>query len=413
MGFSDLFIVALMPVLEVLLVTALGLFLALDRVDLLGPESRHRLNNIVFYVFGPAIVFSNLAETITFQKLVSLWFMPVNILLTFIIGSALAWLLIKITKTPLHLQGLVIGCCSAGNLGNLLLIIIPAVCKESNSPFGDSSYCSVDGEAYASLSMAVGVIYIWSYVYNIMRVFAVKITDKHVDDSTVSINISVEDTETSSKSCKEPLLPSGDNCHPDHFEKPGTSSGVKTKKIPIWTIQRIKKIATDLNLKMIFAPATIASIVGFVIGTVSPIRKLMIGDGAPLRCLGSSVSLLGEALIPCMTLIVGANLLQGLKRSGVGFVLIIGIIVVRYILLPLLGIGVVKAASHFGLIGSDSLYKFVLMLQYALPPAMAVGTISQLFNAGQSECSVLMLWTYAVASFFLTFWSTIYMWLLT
>lgn len=40
--------------------------------------------------------------------------MPVNILLTFIIGSVLAWILIKITKTPPHLQGLVIGCCSAG-----------------------------------------------------------------------------------------------------------------------------------------------------------------------------------------------------------------------------------------------------------------------------------------------------------
>ena len=43
----------------------------------------------------------------------------------------------------------------AGNLGNLLLIILPAVCDEDNSPFGDSSVCSTDGEAYAALSMAV------------------------------------------------------------------------------------------------------------------------------------------------------------------------------------------------------------------------------------------------------------------
>lgn len=43
----------------------------------------------------------------------------------------------------------------AGNLGNLLLIIIPALCDEDNSPFGDSSVCSTDGEAYAALSMAV------------------------------------------------------------------------------------------------------------------------------------------------------------------------------------------------------------------------------------------------------------------
>lgn len=40
--------------------------------------------------------------------------MPVNILLTFAIGSALGWILVKITRTPQHLSGLVIACCSAG-----------------------------------------------------------------------------------------------------------------------------------------------------------------------------------------------------------------------------------------------------------------------------------------------------------
>lgn len=40
--------------------------------------------------------------------------MPVNILLTFIVGSALGWVLVKITKTPEHMHGLVIGSCAAG-----------------------------------------------------------------------------------------------------------------------------------------------------------------------------------------------------------------------------------------------------------------------------------------------------------
>jgi hypothetical protein len=42
----------------------------------------------------------------------------------------------------------------------LLLIIVPAVCNESNSPFGDSTVCSSYGMAYASLSMAVRFIFI-------------------------------------------------------------------------------------------------------------------------------------------------------------------------------------------------------------------------------------------------------------
>lgn len=40
--------------------------------------------------------------------------MPVNILSTFILGSALAWIVIKITRPPKNLEGLILGCCSAG-----------------------------------------------------------------------------------------------------------------------------------------------------------------------------------------------------------------------------------------------------------------------------------------------------------
>lgn len=42
------------------------------------------------------------------------WFMPINILITFIIGSLLGWILVVITRAPPHLRGLVVGCCAAG-----------------------------------------------------------------------------------------------------------------------------------------------------------------------------------------------------------------------------------------------------------------------------------------------------------
>ncbi|XVE68662.1 hypothetical protein DITRI_Ditri09bG0086800 [Diplodiscus trichospermus] len=413
MGFVDLLIVAVIPVLKVLLVTCVGLFLAMDRVNLLGPEARNHLNKIVFYVFAPALVSSNLAQTITFESFVTLWFMPVNVLITFIIGSALAWLLIKITKPPKHLQGIVIGCCSAGNLGNLLLIIVPAVCEESNNPFGDASTCSTNAEAYASLSMAIGAIYIWSYVYGIMRVYANRSRE---DDFTMSIQSSEETSETSLGSCREALLPSKDCLGSEEYSGPQLPHTNFFERLKISVLKKsfkcIKMTMEKINPRKVFAPSAIAGIVGFIIGTVSPIRQVLIDDNAPLRVIDTSAYLLGQPTIACMTLIMGANLLRGLKGSDVSFVIIAGIIAVRNIFLPLLGIAVVKAAQHFGMISSDPLYQFVLMLQYALPPAMAVGTMTQLFQIGQSESSVIMLWTYVVASFFLTLWSTIFMWLL-
>jgi hypothetical protein len=47
--------------------------------------------------------------------------------------------------------------------------------------------------------------------------------------------------------------------------------------------------------------------------------------------------------------------------------------------LPSLGIVIVKAAHRFGMVESDSLFQFTLMLQYALPPAMNVGMYDYFF----------------------------------
>ena len=56
--------------------------------------------------------------------------------------------------------------------------------------------------------------------------------------------------------------------------------------------------------------------------------------------------------------------------------IIVGIIVIRYIILPILGVCIVKGAIHFGLVNSDhKLYQFLLLLQFAVPPATSIGRI--------------------------------------
>ncbi|KAH7566130.1 hypothetical protein JRO89_XS08G0099900 [Xanthoceras sorbifolium] len=108
MELLELFYVASMPVLKVLVLTALGFLLALDQIDVLRTDTRNQLNNV------SSLVGSTVAKTITFKTVVLLWFMPFNILVTHIIGSLLGWILIKITRAPQHLKGLILGCCAAG-----------------------------------------------------------------------------------------------------------------------------------------------------------------------------------------------------------------------------------------------------------------------------------------------------------
>ncbi|KAG2281935.1 hypothetical protein Bca52824_053155 [Brassica carinata] len=394
MKLLHLFITSSKPVVEILLITTVGFYMALDGVNLLGQDARKFLNNIVFYVFSPSLIGSRLANSVTYESLMQMWFMPVNVLLTFIIGSFLGWIVILITKVlfvsltqplkpPSHLRGLIVGCCAAGNLGNMPLIIVPAVCKEKGGPFGDPENCQKYGVGYVALSMAMGSIYIWTYVYNLMRVLT---------NSPIETQPSIE------SSCKVPLISSKEE--------------EDNQKVGRWdkVMRRMVSLSGKVNLRTIFAPSTIAAMIALVVGLITPIRRLIIGSGAPLGVLQDSVTLVGDGAIPAMTLIIGGNLLKGMRSSGMKKSSIVGVLVARYIFLPISGVLIVRGAYKFDLITSEPLYQFVLLLQYAVPPAMNLGTITQLFGAGESECSVILLWTYALASVSLTVWPTFFMW---
>lgn len=363
--------------------------------------------------------------------------MPFNILITFLVGSILGWIVVQFTRPPSHLRGLIVGCCAAGllkiycfthemfsydfqsmcagNLGNMPLIIIPAVCKERGSPFGSPDTCQTYGLAYVSLSMAVGAIYLWSYVYNIVRASSTGSSreSKTIDDS---FGKSVTDGSISgTESCSEPLLSSKEFLTPedpaDQLALPCTTSEVKGS---CSIKQQVKSFFRKINLKSIFAPSTIGALAGFIVGLIPLIRKSMIGGSAPLRVIQDSASLIGDGAIPTVTLVVGGNLLRGLRGSGIQKSIVFGIVVARYVALPLIGIVIVKGALRFGFVYPDDLlYQFILLLQFAMPPAMNIGTITQLFGAGKSECSVIMLWTYALASVSLTLWSTFFLWLVS
>ncbi|XP_037431183.1 protein PIN-LIKES 3-like [Triticum dicoccoides] len=407
MGLLELFITACMPVLNMLLVTGVGSFLATDSAGILGKEARKHLNYVVFYVFNPALIATYLAKTITMESLAKLWFMPVNVFFTFIFGLILGWIVIKVTGAPLKLRGLILGCCSAGNLGNIFLIIIPALCKEKGSPFGTPGVCQTYGLAYSSLSLAIGAVFLWTGAYNIIRA-----------------NSNVTEGDGSSPITQTKVLVSGgtrcadseDNRdRVDECTLPLISNRTKTK-VPLMERAKgfISSVSGAIDLRKLFAPSTIGVIIGFIIGGIPLIRNALIGDDAPLRVLRESGELIGGAAVPSVTLIMGGNLITGMRgRASVPPSVIAGVAVVRFVLLPLVGTALVNAAVRYGVIRPDPLYQFLLLLQYAVPPAMNIGTITQLFGVGESECSVIFVWVYALASVAVTMWSAFFMWTLS
>ncbi|KDO71539.1 hypothetical protein CISIN_1g013221mg [Citrus sinensis] len=383
MGFWTFFEVASMPIVQVLLISVLGALMATQYWNLLTADARRSLNKMVFTVFTPSLMFASLAKTVTLEEIISWWFMPVNVAMTFLIGGILGWIVVKLLRPKPHLEGLVIATCASGNLGNLLLIIVPAICHEQGSPFGNRDVCSSVGLSYASFSMALGGFFIWSYSYQLIKQSSVrykalaqaaepeevpKEVNKDFDanaqtqllrgttDDQEDVSVLVASTKSSSDPECQIIVPQ--------------ASHLQTRKESFW--KRSLEFLHQL-LEELLAPPTLAAIVGFIFGAVVWLRNLIIGDSAPLRVIQDSIEILGDGTIPCITLILGGNLIQGLRSSTLKPLIIIAVVCVRYIALPFIGVWVVKAAAALGFLPSDPLYHYVLMVQFTLPPAMNIG----------------------------------------
>ncbi|KAA8547607.1 hypothetical protein F0562_004036 [Nyssa sinensis] len=416
MGFWTVLEVASMSMVQVLIITILGALMATDYLGLLQTDARRSLNKIVFMVFTPALLFASLADTVTLQDIITWWYMPVNIGLIFLIGGILGWILVKVLKLEPHLEGLVIATCSAGNMGNIFVIFIPAICKEDGSPFGNHNICESTGLSYASFSMALGFFYIWTSTYLVMRSSALKYKALKATE-----DVSKMPNKDLNANGKTHLLEGEFKKHVTTLSSSIKSAGEDAENQAIVSLVSTSKLGMEpasiqgkLNaifhpiLELLLEPPTVGAIVGFIFGATPWLKNLVIGDTAPLRVIQDSAKVLGDGTIPCITLILGGNL-TGIGKARIKPLVIIATLCVRYIILPTIGIGVIQAATKFGFLPSDPLYHFMLMVQYTLPPAMNISTIAQLFDVGQEECSILMLWTYLCAAPALTVWSTVYL----
>ncbi|CAI8617334.1 unnamed protein product [Vicia faba] len=174
------------------------------------------------------------------------------------------------------------------------------------------------------------------------------------------------------------------------------------------TIEVLRNLIVEL-----MSPPAIATFFGFLFGAVAWLRNLIIGDNTPLSVIQNTLVLLGNGTIPCITLLLGGNLTQGLKSSSVKPSTLISIIITRLFVLPVIGLFIVKAAANLGVLPVDPLFQYTLVMQYAMPPAMNISTMAQLFDVGNEECSVILLWTYSAAAITLTAWSTFLLWILS
>ncbi|OMO88102.1 Auxin efflux carrier [Corchorus olitorius] len=438
---------AIIPLMKLLSLTVMGLVLAHPKTQIIPRATFKLLSKLVFALFLPCLIFTELGESITFDSVAQWWFIPVNVLISTFIGCLLGFLVVLICRPPPQYKRFTIIMTAFGNTGNLCIAIVGSVCHTSNSPFG--SHCHSRGISYVSFAQWVAVILVYTLVYHMMEppmeyyevvdegneLDACEIveegnqnrnqTEERRADNDMSRPLLVEAEwpgieEKETEHCKTPFIARifksissrSVTTFPD-LDINGETGGNSPKSIRCLAeprmVRKIRIVAEQTPIQHILQPPTLASLLAIIVGMVPQLKSFVFGNDAPLSFLTDSLEILGGAMVPSVMLILGGMLAEGPNDSKLGLRTTIGIIMARLLVLPLLGIGVVSLASKLNfLVPGDAMYRFVLLLQYTTPSAILLGAIASLRSYAVSEASALLFWQHVFALFSLSLYIVVY-----
>ncbi|KAK4783079.1 hypothetical protein SAY86_007453 [Trapa natans] len=389
--------IAVLPIAKVFTMCFLGFLMASKYVNILPANGRKLLNGLVFSLLLPCLIFSQLGQAITLQKMIQWWFIPMNVVLTAISGSLIGFIVATIVRPPYPFFKFTIIHIGIGNIGNVPLVLIAALCRDQNNPFGDSETCSTDGTAYISFGQWVGAIILYTYVFNMLAPPPEGTFD--IDELNLPTRnpLGGAPSVTNTAPEKVPLL--------TQTEAPLNPDPVKKGKAR----EILEYLYEKLKLKQILQPPIIASILAMGLGVVPFFKKLIFTPDAPLFFFTDSCIILGEAMIPCILLALGGNLVNGPGSSKLGVKTTSAIIFGRLVLVPPTGLGTVMLADKLGFLpAGDKMFRFVLLLQHTMPTSVLSGAVANLRGCGREAAAVLF-WVHIFAILSMAGWITLYL----
>ncbi|ESR42893.1 hypothetical protein CICLE_v10011730mg [Citrus x clementina] len=413
--------IAVLPIAKVFTICFLGFLMASKYVNILPASGRKLLNGLVFTLLLPCLIFSQLGQAITLQKMIEWWFIPINVVLGTISGSLIGLAIAYIVRPPYPYFKFTIIHIGIGNIGNVPLVLIAALCRDPSNPFAEPETCSTQMTAYISFGQWVGAIILYTYVFHMLAPPPEGTFD--IDEESLPIKNSSKDATPAPEQI--PLLTEEAEPKDSNNPKRGKDATPATEQIPLLIEEAGPKdsknpkrgkiaevlifIYEKLKLKQILQPPIIASILAMGIGAVPFLKKLIFTDDAPLFFFTDSCIILGEAMIPCILLALGGNLVDGPGSAKLGFRTTAAIIFGRLVLVPPAGLGIVTLADKLGFIpAGDKMFKFVLLLQHTMPTSVLSGAVSSLRGCGREAAAVLF-WVHIFAVFSMAGWIILYL----
>lgn len=401
-------------VVEALLVASVGVKMGWDGI--MDKKGREVVSQLCAHAFVPALVFDKLCRSVTLQDVVTWWTLPLNVLVSILGGGATGIGLAKLVHVePTH--HMMVLCASAlGNLGNLPLVLVHAVCTSQNKPFGDA--CEERGIAYVAFGMFVATLVQWS-VANVLLAppkpstrNQCELVEWNARDAQPRRNADDDAKEREGEgSEKDALIERGEiQAEDPKAEVPPSDEEWKPMETNGEAHQQVHVRRPYAGLwKKLLTPPVLATFLALFIGAVPALKGLLYGAGAPLAPLSNAIAVVGGGMVPSLLILLGSLLSEGPATSTLQKRTVVLMVGLRGAILPVMGMGFVALLKVGGCLPPDPLFQFVLLIQHTLPSAINLSTIATMHDHNALEMSSLLFYQYIAAIFFMPAFLTVYL----
>jgi predicted permease len=441
----SLFATAAAPVLSAGLLAAAGAGMAWQgALDFKGCSV---IAALCFYVFTPALTFTTLAAAVSVDSIQHLWPLLVNMTISSLVGLVIGQITATVLRTPIQYKSLVIVAIAFGNVGNLPLVFVGALCGDSRAVFQKvlGAQCEPLGIAYTAFDICVATLFQFTFALYLLKPKYGNTSSLHGGDGddfgseieyqvVVEQNIEIEQNDqqrnhssghqihksptlsdllndvSSSPAAADTENTTNNSNHTtaNHFtnleielpslseenNSPNPSSKVLHTTTTLNT--RIKDWFATIDWKAAFPIPTQAAFAGVLVGCTPFLKHLFFGtDNPPLRAVSEALDLLGQGLIPGAIPLLGAVLYRGPGKSQLPARVTVGVVLVRLVVQPILLTSMVLLALHLRFfIPPDPIFLLTLLLSNATPTAINMQTLTVLYKFGAEEMSQMLFYQY-------------------
>ena len=339
------------------------------------------------FVYNPCLSVTNLISTLTAEKLLELWLLPVYSYILAAMGMLLGLCISAVfDKTGVY-RPVVIASTACGNGFSLPLSMAGALMFSvdwiRDDPDAERLYTYIFLYVITAGTIMFGPIY---YIMGVSR----------REDRLCTTTASNEDGDEEEGEDSSLLGVAG--CGGSDYD---SSSMYAAKSHHVTTsaaaarsgnaseaiMAPTPRLGAVAFLRKIVNPPLLASFTGVTLACISPIREAFLGT-----VLFDSIQSIGVASPPVMLINLGAQMSLQDRSAGraVPFRLMFSIVIGRLVLMPLGTSIVIFGSVAAGLLPPDRILLLLLLLQGATPTAMSLGTISQMHGVWMDEMAEIM-----------------------